>query len=257
MHKINLVPMAGRGQRFVDMGYKTKKPLIKVGDESMIIKAVQSMPMADSWIFVCADDYDYGEYLREHCFGDAGPEVKLIVVEQTTEGQACTCLLAKEWLEPDSLLNIGACDYALTYDRQEYDRLVSDAQTDGFIWTFRQNPIVLQDPRMYGWVDVGEQGIARRVSCKIPLSDEPLEDHAIIGAFTFKKSRDFIRCAEDMIKVGRRINGEFYVDEAMNMAIESGLRIKVLEVDHYIGLGTPRDVETYNYFWEFFTRFGL
>jgi hypothetical protein len=55
-----------------------------------------------------------------------------------------------------------------------------------------------------------------------------------------------------MIEAERRIRNEFYVDEAMNLAVELGLRVKVFEVDRYICWGTPRDLDTYNYWAGYF-----
>jgi bifunctional N-acetylglucosamine-1-phosphate-uridyltransferase/glucosamine-1-phosphate-acetyltransferase GlmU-like protein len=135
----------------------------------------------------------------------------------------------------------------MTYDTQVFEALMTDKTVDAIIWTFRRNPAVLQNPKMYGWVVTDHHNIAQRVSCKIPISDTPLNNHAIIGTFTFKKAKDFIDCSEAMIAADRRIKGEFYVDEAVNVAIESGLRVKVFEVDRYICWGTPQDVETYHY----------
>ena len=37
-------------------------------------------------------------------------------------------------------------------------------------------------------------------SCKIPLSDKPWNDDVIIGTFTFKRAKDFIKYAELLIK---------------------------------------------------------
>jgi hypothetical protein len=177
-----------------------------------------------------------------------------VAVESLTEGQACTCLLARDHLSSDDWLNIGACDNAMIWDQEKFDALQSNNKVDGIIWTFRRNPAVLQDPRMYGWVKTNDQEQALSVSVKIPISDDPMNDHAVIGAFSFRKSADFVRCADDMIAQNRRINGEFYVDELMNVAIENGLQIHVFEVDYYVCWGTPQDLDTYNYWSGYFTN---
>jgi hypothetical protein len=66
------------------------------------------------------------------------------------------------------------------------ERLFLDEEVDGWIWTFRNNPAVLQNPKMYGWVETFQDSVrAKRVLCKIPLSETPMNDHAVIGAFTF------------------------------------------------------------------------
>ena len=96
---------------------------------------------------------------------------------------------------------------------------------------------------MYGWVDVAHDYHARRVSVKVPLSETPLNDHAVVGAFSFRRARDFLRAASLTITLNKRTRGEFYVDEVMNQVIGAGLRVGVLEVASYIGWGTPDDYE--------------
>ena len=139
----------------------------------------------------------------------------------------------------------------------QFEAAIAAPDCDALIWTFRKNPAVLQDPRMYGWVDADALNRVRRVSVKVPLSDQPMNDHAVIGAFTFKRAGDFVSAAEAMIRANRRIKNEFYVDEAMNVAVEQGLRVKVFEVQHYICWGTPRDLDTYNYWHGWFADTGL
>ena len=84
-----------------------------------------------------------------------------------------------------------------------------------------------------------------------------MKDHAVIGAFTFKKAEDFIDCSKDMITANSRINGEFYVDEVINFCLKAGLKVKVFEVDKYICWGTPQDLDTYNYWSAYFQKAGF
>ena len=44
---INIMPMAGEGKRFKNLGYKTQKPLININGEPMFIKSAKCMPKAD------------------------------------------------------------------------------------------------------------------------------------------------------------------------------------------------------------------
>ena len=49
--------MAGVGQRFVDGGYDTPKPLIEVDELPMIVQAANSLPVADYWVFICRKEH--------------------------------------------------------------------------------------------------------------------------------------------------------------------------------------------------------
>ncbi|MDA1086702.1 MAG: NTP transferase domain-containing protein [Verrucomicrobia bacterium] len=253
VEQINLIPMAGAGQRFLDAGYTTAKPLIPVDGEPMIAHAAGCLPAADRWIFVCRQEH-IDDYAIDRELKTMFDPADVISVAALTEGQACTCLLARDMIPADACVTIGACDNAMTYDRNAYQSVMEEPGVDAIIWTFRQNPAVLQDPRMYGWVSVGADDTVTGVSVKIPISDTPMNDHAVIGAFTFRRWADFVRCSDTMIEADRRIRNEFYVDEAMNLAVELGLRVKVFEVDRYICWGTPQDLDTYNYWAGYFRK---
>jgi NDP-sugar pyrophosphorylase family protein len=59
---VNLIPMAGEGQRFKNAGYTTAKPLLDIEGIPMFVRAAKSLPPADEYIFVCRKD-QVDEYL--------------------------------------------------------------------------------------------------------------------------------------------------------------------------------------------------
>ena len=61
--------------------------------------------------------------------------------------------MAKDYLNLDDSLTIGACDNAMTYSSDLFDEMMHDEQVDAMIWTFRNNPAVLQNPKDV-WVGV-------------------------------------------------------------------------------------------------------
>ena len=242
MRRVNLIPMAGEGQRFIDAGYKTPKPLIDIDGLPMVVWAAKSLPSADLWIFICRESHIKGakidKVLTKHF-----PGAIILSVDKLTEGQASTCLLARDHLRPDDHLTIGACDNGMKYNQESYEQLIKNH--DALIWTFRNNPAVLQNPKMYGWVSVDESCRATGVSCKVPISDNPLHDHAVVGTFSFNKAGYFLECTDEMINKNRRINNEFYLDVVLDECVLNGYNVSPFEIDNYICWGTPKDLEVY------------
>jgi dTDP-glucose pyrophosphorylase len=251
--RVNLIPMAGAGQRFVEAGFVLPKPLIAVGGEPMIVRAAQALPPADEWIFVCRQEH-IDEAGIDVLLKQRFPGAVIVIAPGLTSGQAVTCLLGKDFFGPEDGLTIGACDNTMLYSQDRWSAMMLNPECDAVIWTFRNNPAVLQNPAMYGWVEVDGDHRVQRVSVKVPISSDPMRDHAVIGAFSFKRANDFVSCAQDMIRRNRRINGEYYVDEVMNIAVEGGLRVKVFEVDRYVCWGTPRDLMVYDYWRDYFVH---
>ena len=50
--KINIMPVAGKGQRFINQNYTIPKPFIKINNQYMFIKAAKSLPIAHKTFFI-------------------------------------------------------------------------------------------------------------------------------------------------------------------------------------------------------------
>jgi dTDP-glucose pyrophosphorylase len=242
--------MAGAGSRFVKEGYTTPKPLLPILGKPMVVSAANALPKGENYIFIVRDyqisDYQINHHLSEHFHNS-----KTVVLDHLTEGQAVTCLKAKEFINNDKPLVIGASDNGMLYNTEAFEKLTHE--TDCIVFTFRNNPAVLAKPQSYGWVKIDNDNNIQEMSVKKPISETPMNDHSVVGAFWFKTGKLFVEAAERMITQNRRINNEFYVDECINDVIQLGYKAKVFEVDHYICWGTPNDYKTFQY-WEGFYK---
>lgn len=248
---IKLIPMAGEGSRFVSEGYSTPKPLIKILGVPMVIRAANDLAQSSTSIFICRD-FHISQYKIDEAIKEYFPNSQFITVDSLTEGQACTCLLAKDLINNDSELIIGASDNGMIYDKQAFDALKET--TDAIVFSFKNNVSVTFKPNQYGWADTDEQNNIKKMSVKKSISNNPINDHAVAGAFWFKKGKIFVEAAEHMIKQNHRINNEFYVDECINDLIELGYKAKIFEIENYICWGTPNDLRTFEYWQKFFNK---
>lgn len=241
-----LVPMAGAGRRFQEEGYQEPKPLVPVDGVPMVTRSLESLPRHERVLAVVRR-----EHLEASELGPTlealGQQVSLVVAEELTEGQACTCLLARDQIAPDEPLTIASCDTALVYDQERFRALTEDPGIDALAWTFRNHPHANRNPHQYGWLALDEAGWVARVSCKQALSEDVSRDPGIIGAFWFRRAGDFLEVADQLIARDLRVNGEFYVDSTLELLVEAGKRVAILDVDHYVCFGTPDDVRSYEY----------
>jgi NDP-sugar pyrophosphorylase family protein len=252
-NSITLIPLAGRGSRFAKMGYVDPKPLIQVSGKPMIIQAANSLPNSQNHIFVTLKEH-LDKYPLEETLKNEYSDAKIISINEVTEGQAITCSLGLKGVDKDASLLIAATDNGMIYNHKEYEKLLEDKNVDAIIFTFRHHISSKNNPQMYGWVRVNEQNIATGVSVKVPISDNPLNDHAIVGTFWFRKVDSFNKALQNLLDKNIRVNDEYYVDSLMGELIELGLNVKVFEVDDYICWGTPDDYETFVYWQSFFHK---
>ncbi|HBE04382.1 MAG: hypothetical protein A2096_02285 [Spirochaetes bacterium GWF1_41_5] len=238
-----LIPMAGEGARFKDAGFTSAKPLIRAGNEPMIIKSLKCLPAVKKRIFCIRKESIKDDLISS--LQKTAPEISIVPVASLTEGQACTCLLGINEATPLEPLLIAPCDNGMFYNNKKYRDLVSDSKTDIVCWTFTRHRVISEKPSAWGYVRTDSSGRVLEVSVKKPFTDHPFNEHCIIGTFWFKSARLFRETAELLIKKNIRVNNEFYVDSIMGLAAEMGYNVQIFCVDQYISWGKPEDLFTW------------
>lgn len=242
-----LIPMAGLGSRFANEGYSLPKPLIPVSRKPMVVQATEDLPRSDHYVFVLRRDMPGAETVTEK-LKNYYKNITIVWLDTLTEGQACSAEIGVEQgkISPQEPLTIGACDNGALYRAEAFETLMQDPNVDVIVWAARGYTNASRHPHMYGWIDCNEQGEISKISVKKPLHN-PANDPIVIGTFTFKRAEDFIRAAKKMVAREGRINGEYYIDECINDAIQLGLKCKIFIVDSYLCWGTPNDLRTFEY----------
>ncbi len=256
-----LIPMAGAGQRFADAGYSVHKPAIMTidrftGEEKpMVVCATKDLPgvAEDGSNVIYVDRTFHKEDGVEDTVRQYYPKAQFVTVDHLTQGQACTCMLAEAYLDPEEPLLIAGCDNGMDMDTDAFLQLTKDC--DCIVFTYRHNEAVLANPDAYGWMISDKEGSITGTSIKKAISDTPMEDPAVVATFWFRKAKVFLDAAKKMIAENDRIKNEFYVDQTIKHVLDLGYRAKIFDIDRYVGWGTPADYEgyqkTYTYFREF------
>lgn len=231
-----LIPMAGEGSRFADKGYTFPKPLIDVGGKPMIQRVIDDFPNEDAhFIFLVrkshVDEYGMDEILSR-AVGDR--KCSIVTVDKLTEGAACTALLAKDLIDNDDELIIANSDQHILYSTINFNCLRFTGNPDGIVFTFYATHPKWSFAKCDGF------GVVSEVAEKKPISNV-----ATCGVYYYRRGRDFVRYAEQMIEKNIRVNGEFYIAPVYNEMIADGDTLVTFFVDEMYGLGTPEDLELF------------
>lgn len=229
-----VVPMAGRGSRFSNAGYKMPKPLIDVHGRYMIEYVTKNLtPQVEHrFIYICQEEhlekYQLEKYLRQ-----IAPDCVVVTVDHITEGAACTVLLAEEYINSNDPLMIANSDQYIDTDINHYLRQMNNH--DGLIMTMPAN-----DPK-WSFIKVDEKNLVSMVREKEVISNE-----ATVGVYNYKHGKDFVKYAHLMIGKNIRVNNEFYVAPVYNEMIDAGMKITYFDVgEKMYGLGTPEDLNEF------------
>lgn len=231
--------MAGRGSRFASAGFDVPKPLIPVHGIPMIRWVIKNLtPRVDhKFVFVAqaqhVETYNFLEELH-----DWAPGASVIQLNGITTGAAATVLAAKSIIDNDEPLLIANSDQWVKADIGEFLAFLGDQDIDGSIMTMKAT-----DPK-WSYAEIGSTGQVTRV-----VEKEVISTDATTGIYGFKRGRDFVKFADQMISENFTVNGEHYVAPVYNWMIRVGKKISTYsigsEANEMFGLGVPEDLRLF------------
>ena len=143
---IVVMPMAGRGSRFAGHGVARPKPLIPVAGKPMFAWALRSLDgLAYSrivFVVLAQEEAHFGVTALVRRY--AGDHAAVVLLDEVTQGQLCSVLAARDYLDGDGGVLIASSD---TYVRTDLARdiarcrsmchgLISVADLPGDRWSF-------------------------------------------------------------------------------------------------------------------------
>tara|TARA_A100001515_G_scaffold145051_2_gene151592 strand:- start:2299 stop:3018 length:720 start_codon:yes stop_codon:yes gene_type:complete len=230
-----LIPMAGEGSRFAKEGYTFPKPLIDVNGKPMIQVVVENLDFDCEYIFLVRKSHlDKYDGLIDTLDKITNSNFKYVVVDELTEGAACTALLAEEYINNDDDLLIANSDQFVEYKMQNFKTLKNLTDVDAIVYTF--NAV---HPK-WSFVKTNARGYITEVAEKKPISNI-----ATCGIYWYRKGSDFVKYAKSMIEKDIRVNNEFYIAPVYNELISEGKKLIPFYVHKMWGIGTPEDLKYY------------
>lgn len=232
-----VIPMAGLGTRFAAKGYDKPKPLIEIFGKPMIQWVVENVrPRHQDHRFTfLVHEAHLKAHAVDRLLGELAPGCSIVPVPATTEGAACTALLALDRLDLERPLLIANSDQWVELDIDHF-LYAASLGNDGLILTFPAS-----DPK-WSYARMDASGRVVEVAEKKPISP-----HATVGIYHFRRGQDFADAARAMIRANHRVNGEFYVCPVYNELIARGATIRCfpLAAGAMHGLGVPEDLEAF------------
>ncbi len=213
-----LIPLAGNNE------YKNNQilPLIEINNKTIIEYVLDNLNFKEktSFIFIIKES-DVNQYFLDSVLKLLKPSCKIITVQNQAQGQLCSCLLGIKYLDmDDSLLIINGDQYIF----ENISKIISNfkkSNADGGIVTF--NNI---HPK-WSFVRLDKDG-----KTVLETSEKrPISRNACVGIYYYKKTKNFIESAKDVIRKDTLIDGKFYVSSTYNEMILNSNKIIAYEID--------------------------
>jgi NDP-sugar pyrophosphorylase family protein len=222
-----VIPAAGAGKRFTEAGYTIPKPFLPINGLPMIQVAIDNISNRFDKVYILMRSehikYAQGTDLTKR------NNVCFVMIDELTEGAACTVLRAKQFINNSEPLLIANSDQFIEYNRDSWLQMIDNAE--GAIMTF------YADDNKWSYAETNSNGKVIRVAEKQVISN-----HASVGVYYYSRGDMFVRAAEEMISENERVNSEFYICPGYNKLVHNH-DIRIFDIDAMYGLGTPEDYE--------------
>ncbi len=233
-----IITMAGLGSRFKKAGYKQPKYMIEVKGKNLFQWSMLSLKNFNEqenvkYIFIVRKEDNSKEFIVEESKKMGIKDINVIELEELTDGQATSALLAcKCWSEDEEMI-VYNIDTYVEPDVIQY----SSIKGDGFI------PCFNAPGEHWSFVKLDENGNAIEVREKKRISD-----NCTIGLYYFKSCKLYKELYEEYYKDEEHLEkNEKYIAPLYNYMIEKGMRVNIssLPYEKVHVLGTPEEVEEF------------
>lgn len=245
--------MSGVGQRFVDAGYRSPKPLIHVDGKTIIEYVTSMFPGSHEFIFICNS-----EHLRSTTMKDIlvsiKPECRIVAVPPHKEGPVYAITHAYDYIGDNEDVLISYCDYYMEWDFDEMVRVVNEGGYDGAVPCYTGFHPHLLHKKLYGGVLVDENNRMLDYKEKHSFTENPEDSYHSVGAYYFKTGRDLKKYSNELLQSDIHINGEKYTSMVYYLYLRDRKKIYVPEVSRFMQWGTPEDLEEYESWSRYFHK---
>lgn len=249
-----VIPMSGFGERFRRAGYVLPKPLIEIDGKPIIAHVIDLFPGETDFIFICNRDhlaepsYRMEETIRRYC-----PTGRVVGIDAHKLGPVHAVLQVAGLIDPQRPVVVNYADFTCYWDWRHFCDFVAHSKCDGAIPAYKGFHPHSLGTTNYAYMREAD-GWVLDIQEKQPYTDNRMEEYASSGTYYFASGQMMLDTFQATKERNLNVGGEFYASLAYKPLLETGKRIAVYEVQHFMQWGTPEDVAEYRMWSDTFRR---
>ena len=248
-----VIPMSGRGSRFVAAGYKDIKPLIMVDGFPIIEHIVRNFPGERDFVFICARDHLQTTPLRS-VLERLVPGAPIVPIDPHKSGPVWAALMAADAISNDEPVLLHYADFSVHWDYEHFKRTMRDLNPAGCVQAYRGFHPHTLGPNLYAYMRE-KDGFMLEIKEKHCFTDDRMNEYASSGAYYFQTGKLMKDTFNRAVERNLSTNGEYYASSPFNLLIEDEQPVSIYPLEHFLQWGTPEDLEEYVSWSEYFAHF--
>jgi NDP-sugar pyrophosphorylase family protein len=241
-----IIPMAGKGDRFIQKGYISPKPLIKVNGRMIIEYILDAFDREnDEFIFIVNKEH-FIDHDIERVLKSLVNSAQVIVISNHKKGPVYTTQEAFQFIDDNEEVIVSYCDNPYIWDYEKFENFLKEKKPDGCIISHSGfHPHSLNSTKM-AFMQLDEHNnLVTEIKEKECYTDNHLEEHASTGTYYFRKGSYVKRYFQTLMDHDINYNGEYYVTLVYNLLIADGLNVLPYDTPYVTVFGTPEEVQSF------------
>jgi len=246
-----IIPMSGRGQRFINAGYERIKPLIMVEGKPIIQHVVERFSSDDDFLFICNEEHLKTTELRQ-VLTSIAPDCKIISIAPHKLGPVYAVMQVHKYIKNDMPSVVNYCDFSWRWDYDHFKEMMINTNCDGSVISYKGFHPHLLGPNTYASMKEDGKNWMLEIKEKHSYTENKMDCYQSSGTYYFRNGNIVKENFQALLDEGPVLNNEYYVSLVYNKMKDRDYNIYIYEIPFFMQWGTPQDLEEYVYWSEYF-----
>ncbi len=230
-----VIPMAGRGDRFIRAGYTKIKPLIEVDGAPMIQHVIRLFPGETDFVFICARDHLETTSLA-NVLEESAPQGKIVPIDPHKNGPVYSVLQAAAYIDDGKPTILNYCDFSVYWNYEHFRTSMQEQGCGGCITAYKGFHPHSLGPNLYGYLREKDRRLLE-IREKHCFTDNRMNEYASAGTYYFRSGALIKRYFRAALEANLAVQGELFASLPYNLMVADGLDVSCLRTRTFSAMG--------------------
>ena len=242
-----IIPIASHDEEIIK-NFSSIKPLVKLGDKTMIEKFIENFKLNFEYIFLCKQkdliDTDLLKTLKK-----LNINKKIVSINKDTTSAIETVMHAKEYIKKnDEVIICHPDNINIFFSKKNLIQKLKKNNSDGLLFAFSENAPTNTIETHTGRA-ILKNGELIQIIEKTNKTDNSLR---LAGIYHFKKWSEFLRFSKDTFKNQKPVFGRYFLSQVYNEYLSKKKKIELFLVKKHITFGLVSYIKEFNFWYSYF-----